>query len=241
MRGRPVRARLTGSRCRLRPARPRWSMEIRPAASALAARPSPGRRRRGRQGVLSPARRPTARTRRGPRRPGRWGRRSLPHPSPPAPTAPRRPDGECAGPAAAGPHREPAILFPLCRCGKMTVAGIGLTLLLGACTTSEPTAVPTRAAGSEVLATPAAQMSNGPAPDEETFSIGPAATDTIGGYHSRRSNRHTVRYDEPGDRVAGSAVAGGDPECSAQRGAGRYRLGDHVGMADQGVPATAVR
>jgi D-alanyl-D-alanine dipeptidase len=63
----------------------------------------------------------------------------------------------------------------------MTVAGIGLALLLGACTTSE-SVVPTRAAGSEVLATPATRMTDGPDPDRETFSIGPAATDTIGGF-----------------------------------------------------------
>lgn len=48
------------------------------------------------------------------------------------------------------------------------VAGIGLTLLLGACTAS--------------LAAPAAQLTAGPAPDDDAFSIGPAATDTIGGY-----------------------------------------------------------
>ena len=49
-----------------------------------------------------------------------------------------------------------------------TVVGIGLTLLLGACTTS--------------LATPTAQLTAGPARDDDAFSIGPAATDTIGGY-----------------------------------------------------------
>lgn len=62
------------------------------------------------------------------------------------------------------------------------VAGIGLTLSLGACATSGPTAVPTPAAGSVILASPAAQLANGPAKDDETFSIGPAAVDTIGGY-----------------------------------------------------------
>ena len=97
--------------------RPPWSTEIRPAASGLAARPSPGRRRRRRRGVPRPARRSGARMRRGPRLPARYGRRTPRPPSPPAPTAPRRPDGECAGLAAAGPHRETAILFPLCRCG----------------------------------------------------------------------------------------------------------------------------
>ncbi len=61
-----------------------------------------------------------------------------------------------------------------------TVAGIGLTLLLGACSPSNPTAAPVPAAGSRPLATPAAQQS--PVPDDGTFSIGPAATDTIGGY-----------------------------------------------------------
>jgi hypothetical protein len=49
-----------------------------------------------------------------------------------------------------------------------TVAGIGLTLLLGACTWSQ--------------AAPAAQLTTGPVPDDGTFSIGPAATDSIGGY-----------------------------------------------------------
>jgi hypothetical protein len=32
------------------------------------------------------------------------------------------------------------------------------------------------------MAAPASQLSNGPAPDDEPFSIGGAATDTIGGY-----------------------------------------------------------
>ncbi len=61
-----------------------------------------------------------------------------------------------------------------------TVAGIGLMTLLAACAPSNPTAAPTAAAGSRPLATPAAQQS--PAPDDAAFSIGPAATDTIGGY-----------------------------------------------------------
>ena len=42
--------------------------------------------------------------------------------------------------------------------------------------------MPTPAAGSKVLATSSGQLANGPAPDGEIFSIGPAATDTIGGY-----------------------------------------------------------
>ena len=53
-------------------------------------------------------------------------------------------------------------------------------MLLAACAPSNPTAAPTAVAGSRPLATPAAQQS--PAPDDKTFSIGPAATDTIGGY-----------------------------------------------------------
>jgi D-alanyl-D-alanine carboxypeptidase len=53
-------------------------------------------------------------------------------------------------------------------------------MLLAACAPSNPTAAPTAVAGSRPLATPAAQQS--PAPDDTTFSIGPAATDTIGGY-----------------------------------------------------------
>jgi zinc D-Ala-D-Ala carboxypeptidase len=64
----------------------------------------------------------------------------------------------------------------------MTVIGGGLTLLLGACATSEPVVLPTHAAGSEGLTAPVAQMANGPAPDDDSFSIGPAAADTIGGY-----------------------------------------------------------
>ncbi len=64
----------------------------------------------------------------------------------------------------------------------MAVAGVGLTLLLGACATSEPVVLPTHAAGSEALAAPVVQMANGPAPDDDSFSIGPAAADTIGGY-----------------------------------------------------------
>ena len=61
-----------------------------------------------------------------------------------------------------------------------TVAGIGLMLLLAACAPSNPTAAPTAAAGSRPLATPAAQQS--PVTDDQPFLIGPAATDTIGGY-----------------------------------------------------------
>jgi hypothetical protein len=62
-----------------------------------------------------------------------------------------------------------------------TVVGIGLTLLLGACATSE-SAVPTQAAGSEIIATPSARAMDGPDPDDDAFSIGPAAIDTVGGY-----------------------------------------------------------
>ena len=64
---------------------------------------------------------------------------------------------------------------------RMTVAGMGLALLLGACTTTRE-AAPTPAVGGEVSATPAVPMTGGPAPDVEKFSIGPSATDTIGGY-----------------------------------------------------------
>jgi D-alanyl-D-alanine carboxypeptidase len=62
------------------------------------------------------------------------------------------------------------------------VSGVGLTLLLGACATSESMVLPTQAAESEVLAAPSGELSMGPAPDGEPFSIGPAAADTIGGY-----------------------------------------------------------
>jgi zinc D-Ala-D-Ala carboxypeptidase len=58
---------------------------------------------------------------------------------------------------------------------------MGLALLLGACTTTRE-AVPTPAGGGEASATPAVQMTGAPAPDVENFSIGPSATDTIGGY-----------------------------------------------------------
>jgi zinc D-Ala-D-Ala carboxypeptidase len=63
-----------------------------------------------------------------------------------------------------------------------TVVGVGLTLLLGACATSESVVVTTQAVGSAIPATPSGRMANGPAPGDEGFSIGPAATDTIGGY-----------------------------------------------------------
>lgn len=63
-----------------------------------------------------------------------------------------------------------------------TVAGVGLMLLLGACASSNPTAASTQATGSEPLTVPAALPANGPAPGDEPFSIGRAATDTIGGY-----------------------------------------------------------
>ena len=96
-----------------------------------------------------------------------------------------------------------------------TVAGIGLMLLLAACAPSNPTAAPTQAAGSRPLAAPAAQQS--PGPDDETFSIGPAATDTIGGYLPDGQNHLAVRCDQPRDRMAGPAVARGDPEGGPRR------------------------
>jgi zinc D-Ala-D-Ala carboxypeptidase len=64
----------------------------------------------------------------------------------------------------------------------MTVAGVGLTLLLAACASPHPTTAPMQAAGTEPMTAPAAQLTNGPTPDDATFSIGPAGTDTIGGY-----------------------------------------------------------
>jgi hypothetical protein len=64
----------------------------------------------------------------------------------------------------------------------MTIAGIGLVVLLGACASPHPTAAPTQAARSEPMTAPAAQLTNGPAPVDGGFSIGTAATDTIGGY-----------------------------------------------------------
>ena len=64
----------------------------------------------------------------------------------------------------------------------MTVAGIGLAALLGACASPYPTSEPTHAAGIEPMVAPASQLANGPAGDDEPFSIGRAATDTIGGY-----------------------------------------------------------
>lgn len=62
-----------------------------------------------------------------------------------------------------------------------TVAGIGLAMLLGACAAPGPTA-PVQAAGRKPMAVSAARPANGPAPGDEVFSIGRAATDTIGGY-----------------------------------------------------------
>jgi zinc D-Ala-D-Ala carboxypeptidase len=64
----------------------------------------------------------------------------------------------------------------------MMVAGVGLTVLLGACASPHPTTVPTQVAGTKPMAAPAAQLTNGPALDDGGFSIGPAAADTIGGY-----------------------------------------------------------
>ncbi|GFG48681.1 peptidase M15 [Mycolicibacterium agri] len=52
--------------------------------------------------------------------------------------------------------------------GRKTVAGIGLILLLGACSTSH--------------ATPAAPSTTDAAPTVGPFSIGGASTDTVGGY-----------------------------------------------------------
>jgi zinc D-Ala-D-Ala carboxypeptidase len=64
----------------------------------------------------------------------------------------------------------------------MTVAGVGLTVLLGACASPHPTTVPMQVAGTKPMTAPAAQLTNGPAPKDAGFSIGPAATDTTGGY-----------------------------------------------------------
>ena len=64
----------------------------------------------------------------------------------------------------------------------ITVAGVGLTVLLGACAAPHATTLPIQAARTEPMAAPAAQLRNGPAPDDAGFSIGRAATDTIGGY-----------------------------------------------------------
>jgi zinc D-Ala-D-Ala carboxypeptidase len=64
-----------------------------------------------------------------------------------------------------------------------TVAGIGVTLMLGACAPSETSAIVTHAARTDAMTSPPAQLTNGPAPDGDApFSIGPAITDTIGGY-----------------------------------------------------------
>jgi zinc D-Ala-D-Ala carboxypeptidase len=65
---------------------------------------------------------------------------------------------------------------------KRMVVGVGLTLLLGACATPKSVVVSTQATGSEMPATPAAELPDRPPPGDEAFSIGPAATDTIGGY-----------------------------------------------------------
>ena len=111
------RAHRTCSRCRRRPTRPRWSTGSLPAVSDHVTQPSRARRRHARREVRHRGRRQGARTRHVSHRVGRSGFRNRSHPSPPAPMGPRRRDGESAGPAVAGPHREPAILFPLCRCG----------------------------------------------------------------------------------------------------------------------------
>ncbi len=63
-----------------------------------------------------------------------------------------------------------------------TVAGIGLAMLLGACAAPNPTPAPTQAAGPTSPASAAAQRTDEPTPADDTFSIGSAATDTIGGY-----------------------------------------------------------
>ncbi|RDH79407.1 peptidase M15 [Mycolicibacterium moriokaense] len=64
----------------------------------------------------------------------------------------------------------------------MTVAGAGLALLLSACTPSNQAIAPGPAAGDRASAAPIAALSGGPAADDATFSIGPAAVDTVGGY-----------------------------------------------------------
>ncbi len=102
-----------------------------------------------------------------------------------------------------------------------SLVGIGLALLLGACTTSE-TAVATQAAGSEVLANTSTQLPNGPAPDDEPFSIGPAATDTIGGYIP--DNRTVTPFD-----VANPVVGWLDPPLlAAIQNAARSAAADGV-------------
>ncbi|WP_396836092.1 M15 family metallopeptidase [Mycobacterium sp. ITM-2016-00318] len=64
----------------------------------------------------------------------------------------------------------------------MTVAGVGLSVLLGACASPHPTTVSMQVGSTKAMTAPAAQLTNGPAPEDAGFSIGPAATDTIGGY-----------------------------------------------------------
>jgi zinc D-Ala-D-Ala carboxypeptidase len=82
-----------------------------------------------------------------------------------------------------------------------TVAGIGLTLMLGACAPSETSAVITHAAGTDIAASPSAQLTNGPAPPGDTpFSIGSAITDTTGGY---LPDGHTVAPSDVTNPVVG--------------------------------------
>ncbi len=64
----------------------------------------------------------------------------------------------------------------------MIGAGLGLMVLLGACASPNPVAMPAPVAGAKPMVAPAWQLSNGPAPGGEAFSIGDSATDTIGGY-----------------------------------------------------------
>ncbi len=103
-----------------------------------------------------------------------------------------------------------------------TVAGIGLILLLTACVPSNPTAAPAHAVGSRPLATPAAQQS--PVPDDQTSWIGPAATDTIGGY---LPDGQTI---SPFD-VTNPVIAWLDPPLlAAIQKAARGAEADHVGV-----------
>ena len=79
--------------------------------------------------------------------------------------------------------------------------------------------LPTHAAGSEIQAAPFVQMANGPASDDDSFSIGPAAADTIGGYIP--DNQSVTPFDVTNPVIGrlDPAAAGGRQKLAARSAA----------------------
>ena len=123
-----------------------------------------------------------------------------------------------------------------------TVAGIGLTLLLGACATSNPTAVPTPAAGSEAAGHPRrpADRPGLPPTMRHSRSAPPPPTRSAATFPTVKPSRRSI--------ATNPVIAWLDPpllaaiqKAARSAEADGIDVADHVGLADQGFPAAAVR